>query len=112
MFAPLLLFGPFAGVLIDRTDRRTAIAVAHLLRGHQSHGNMRRVSLAERVAEIVQPQIREVVLRYLRTLARRCGPSPPRAAPRPCGCSPAGSPPPTPKSPRWRSCTADTGRSS
>jgi len=31
-FAPLLLFGPFAGVLIDRTDRRTAIAVAHLAR--------------------------------------------------------------------------------
>jgi MFS family permease len=29
-FAPLLLFGPFAGVLIDRTDRRTAIAIAHL----------------------------------------------------------------------------------
>jgi hypothetical protein len=29
-FAPLLLFGPFAGVLIDRTDRRNAIAVAHL----------------------------------------------------------------------------------
>jgi hypothetical protein len=31
-FAPLLLFGPFAGVLIDRTDRRDAIAVAHLVR--------------------------------------------------------------------------------
>lgn len=31
-FAPLLLFGPFAGVLIDRTDRRDAIAVAHLAR--------------------------------------------------------------------------------
>jgi MFS family permease len=31
-FAPLLLFGPFAGVLIDRTDRRNAIAVAHLAR--------------------------------------------------------------------------------
>jgi hypothetical protein len=31
-FAPLLVFGPFAGVLIDRTDRRTAIAVAHLAR--------------------------------------------------------------------------------
>ena len=29
-FAPLLVFGPFAGVLIDRTDRRTAIALAHL----------------------------------------------------------------------------------
>jgi MFS family permease len=25
-FAPLLIFGPIAGVLIDRTDRRTAIA--------------------------------------------------------------------------------------
>jgi hypothetical protein len=31
-FAPLLLFGPFAGVLIDRTNRRNAIAVAHLAR--------------------------------------------------------------------------------
>jgi Na+/melibiose symporter-like transporter len=31
-FAPLLLFGPFAGVLIDRTDRRNAIAVAHFAR--------------------------------------------------------------------------------
>jgi hypothetical protein len=31
-FAPLLLFCPFVGVLIDRTDRRTAIAVAHLTR--------------------------------------------------------------------------------
>jgi MFS family permease len=29
-FAPLLLLGPFAGVLIDRTDRRTAIALSHL----------------------------------------------------------------------------------
>jgi multisubunit Na+/H+ antiporter MnhE subunit len=31
-FAPLLVFGPFAGVLIDRTDRRNAIVVAHLAR--------------------------------------------------------------------------------
>jgi MFS family permease len=30
-FAPLL-FGPFAGVLIDRANRRNAIAVAHLAR--------------------------------------------------------------------------------
>jgi MFS family permease len=31
-FAPVLLFGPFAGVLIDRINRRNAIAVAHLAR--------------------------------------------------------------------------------
>jgi integrase len=33
------------------------------------HGNVRRVGLAERVADIPQPQIREVVSRYLRTIA-------------------------------------------
>jgi hypothetical protein len=33
------------------------------------HGNVRRISLAERVADITQPRIREVVLRYLRTIA-------------------------------------------
>lgn len=40
-----------------------------MLNAPPEHGNVRRVGLAERVADIAQPQIREVVLRYLRTIA-------------------------------------------
>jgi hypothetical protein len=75
-----------------------------------AHGNVRPVSLAERVADIAQPRIREVVTRYLRTIATTLRPKTVEGRAASLVGSLAGSPATTPRSTPWPSCDARISR--